>query len=130
MKKHENGSLRPLRRQNRARGGEMPRLRRHTEIGKEEIEKQLNLTLENLKKIGVSCFEYCEKIKEMVLPDSLKEIGETAFMYCNALESINIPHGVESITFYSFNECESLKQIIIPDSVKFIEEAAFAWYYM
>ena len=41
-----------------------------------------------MEEIGDHCFEYCENLREVVLPRSLKRVGEEAFGGCDGLKSV------------------------------------------
>lgn len=62
--------------------------------------------------IGVRCFEDCNKIKRIVLPNTIKAIFSLAFNYATSLVDIVIPESVEYIGKAIFNGCESLKYAI------------------
>ncbi|MBR3612163.1 MAG: leucine-rich repeat domain-containing protein [Bacteroidaceae bacterium] len=74
--------------------------------------------------IGNGAFNYCQKLTDIVIPNSVTSIGEEAFYGCG-LTSINIPNSVTSIGDYAFNRCRSLTSINIPNSVTSIGEKAF-----
>ena len=61
--------------------------------------------------MGQSAFEYCQRLKEVRLPDSLESIGDDAFSGCDNLEGIVIPAGVKKIGRYVFDYGERLEWI-------------------
>ncbi len=75
--------------------------------------------------IGKMAFYYCDKITEVVLPDTLDVIGVEAFNCCYALTSVEIPFGVDEIGDSAFRNCESLESIEIFSTVEVIGRDAF-----
>ena len=75
--------------------------------------------------IGTGAFEGCEKITDIVLPDSISDILAYAFAGCKSLKSINIPDGVEIIGDHSFQNCVSLKSVELPKGLTKILEYSF-----
>ena len=75
--------------------------------------------------IGVSMFEECGNLQDIVLPVGVTSIGDDAFRNCSSLTSIDIPEGVTSIGDYAFSDCSSLTSIAIPESVTSIGNHAF-----
>ena len=71
------------------------------------------------------CFNYCDKLTKIDLPEGLKTIGQMAFFKCTALESIRLPDGLESIGPDGLSYCETLDYIFVPASVKTIGHHAF-----
>ena len=49
--------------------------------------------------IGVetNAFAECEKLKEVILPDSVKYMGESVFTGCTGLKKVKIPDGITEI---------------------------------
>ena len=75
--------------------------------------------------IGDKAFYACEKIVNVVIPDSVTNIGSYAFSGCKFLEHINIPYGIKTIPICAFSNCYFLDNITIPNSVTKIECGAF-----
>ncbi len=89
-------------------------------------EKMEKLTLpEGLKVIGSYAFNHCYALKDINIPNSVTDIGDHAFYWCNTLSSIAIPNGVTTIAAYTFSECYRLVSVTIPNSVTSIGEYAF-----
>lgn len=95
-----------------------------------------------------SCFHYCEKLKEVVLPKGMKsipramfygcsslekvisknditEVGGSAFSGCQKLTSIDFWGTVEKVGMYAFARCPSLESAPF-EKVKIIEQFAFS----
>ncbi len=103
----------------------------------------------SVKIIGASCFESsgieklivsygveeiwgdaflnCEKLKEVVLPDSIIGMGGYVFSNCTSLEKINWPARLNYIPAGTFALSTGLKEFIIPSTVRRIETCAFGW---
>ena len=75
--------------------------------------------------IGEWAFEYCENIKEIILPNTVKEIGYDAFYACVSLENIVLSNTLEKIGSRAFSDCKKLAQIVIPESVVIMEDNIF-----
>ena len=59
------------------------------------------------KLIADSAFINCNKITEILLPNSLKTIGNNAFKNCYGLKAITIPKNVTSISATAFTDCSN-----------------------
>ena len=64
--------------------------------------------------LGPGCFNGCNILAEITLPDSIQIICEQAFSGCTGLEKIDLGNGLQSIEDYAFENCQSLKHICIP----------------
>ena len=78
-----------------------------------------------MTEIGSNCFDGCESLKKIDIPDGVKSIGHNAFAGCKSLEEITIPEGVTSIDFYAFLDCINLEKVKIPEGIKEISYRAF-----
>lgn len=56
----------------------------------------------HLKEIAGGAFYQCEKVKQIVLPDSITQIGGAAFKDCKSLEEIVLPEGISKIEAAAF----------------------------
>ena len=63
--------------------------------------------------IGDSCFENCNALTAIYLPDGLKAIGEEAFAGCTSLRGIEIPESVAFLGAGAFDGCFSLEAVCI-----------------
>lgn len=69
-------------------------------------------------------FQYCETLKEIMLPSTLKKINSGTFAN-TAIEKLEIPDSIKKIDFYAFEGCKRLKTLIIPESIEYIGDHAF-----
>ena len=79
----------------------------------------------NVTSIRNNAFSQCEKLKEVVIPNSITSIGEYAFMYCYNLKDCVIPNSVKTLGMRVFYDCRELKSITIPSSVSSIGSNLF-----
>lgn len=75
--------------------------------------------------IGEYAFNFCTKLKSVVIPSSVTTIGDRAFYECNSLTHVNIPTSITDIGAYAFHFCYKLETIHIPESVQNIGHLAF-----
>ena len=75
--------------------------------------------------IEVDCFNGCENLKSVKIPESVTVIEDYSFYHCKNLESITIPKNVKNIGFQAFCGCFKLEEVTIPASVNEIEAFAF-----
>lgn len=75
--------------------------------------------------IGKNCFDDCDLITTVILPDSVRNIEGFAFNTCEDLEYIYIPEGCSQIGEQAFCYCDELSYVRIPDSVTWIGPWAF-----
>ena len=66
--------------------------------------------------IGDECFNVCEQLTSVTMPNTIKTIGRYGFSYCNMLTSITIPASVEKIEDCCFHECRGIETLTIEDS--------------
>lgn len=78
-----------------------------------------------VNKLSDFCFNACDTIKTIYIPDSVQNIGEYAFPNCSSLKEVNIPSGITEIRKAAFFKNTSLENIIIPDTVTKIGDSAF-----
>lgn len=71
----------------------------------------------NITSLETSCFESCNGLTSITIPNSVTNLGEACFHSCRDLTSISIPSSVTSIGDYCFTACESLTSISIPSGV-------------
>ena len=61
--------------------------------------------------LGYKAFNGCQKLKEVILPESVKDIGSECFKDCHLLEKINIPANCQHLGDDVFFNCYNLNQI-------------------
>ena len=71
-------------------------------------------------------FQYCEKITNIVVPDTVTIVGTGAFAHCHNLREITLGPNTKKIPGWLFMDCPALGQITIPNSVKRLGIGAFA----
>lgn len=81
--------------------------------------------LDGITHIGDGAFYTCNRIKNVILPETLVKIGNSAFRDCQGLTEIEIPEGTESIEDLAFLDCTALKKAVIPDTVTSLGKQAF-----
>ena len=79
----------------------------------------------NTKEIRDEAFRGCNRMKEVVLPESVTSIGYAAF-FGSGITSINLPDGITSIGNSAFDDCYYLESINIPAGITRIEERTFS----
>lgn len=77
-------------------------------------------------KLGVSVFEDCSSLQEVILPDDLERLDNSSFKNCRKLCSVKLPYKLRYIGNYAFDACNSLKSIALPESVDTIADGAFS----
>ena len=65
--------------------------------------------------IGDECFNVCDQLTSVTMPNTIKTIGKYGFSYCNQLTSITIPASVEKIEDCCFHECRGIETLTIED---------------
>lgn len=78
---------------------------------------------EGVAEIPVNCFNWCRRLKKVVLPSTLKTIADLAF-YAAGVDEMTLPDGLDSIGTASLY-ATSFSEIIVPNSVRKIGNAAF-----
>ena len=79
----------------------------------------------DVKKIGNSVFENCNKLTSITIQYGAEKIGDRAFSNCTELASIDIPNSVTDIGNYAFSNCTKLANVAVPDGVTDIGGCAF-----
>lgn len=77
--------------------------------------------------IAPAGFMTCERLTEVVVPDTVQVIGEEAFAFCTSLSAVNIPMGVTEIGDRMFARCISLREITLPESLTYIGRETFVF---
>jgi len=74
---------------------------------------------------GRFIFQFCDKLKHLVIGDKVKIIPAHAFDYCKMLEDVSLGSSLEVIDDYAFESCESLRSIKFPLGLRKIGKRAF-----
>ena len=72
---------------------------------------------DSLNNIGGYAFLRCG-LKQIVMPNKLRRFGPRAFADCSNLEKVILPEQLEELGYCAFEECTSLLEIEIPKGVK------------
>ena len=75
--------------------------------------------------IGLSAFEECSGLTNIIIPSTIKTLERGAFYGCSSLIYVKIPEGVTKIGLGAFSKCSKLTSVIIPSTVTQIDEYAF-----
>lgn len=78
-----------------------------------------------IRRIGEQCFDKCENLRSVNIPDTVVAIKKGAFADCRSLEDIVLSENLRKIEESTFENCFNLKQITIPESVTHIGKNAF-----
>lgn len=92
-----------------------------------KCEKLQNVVMPNsVASIGNGSFKYCKLLRKLGLSNNVKTIGKEAFYYCDALYgSMILPEGLTSIGEMAFQHCVSLTNVTIPSTLSTIGKAIF-----
>ena len=74
-----------------------------------------NMEIENnIKRIDISCFQGCQNLNQVILPDTLEHVRENAFSGCTGIKELTVPVDLdyEKTSDPSFNNCENIEKII------------------
>lgn len=80
---------------------------------------------QSVEHIGADCFSDCDRIQEVILPNSVTSIQDKAFFDCSGLVCIKLPEGLKTIGPEAFADCTALEAIYVPASVTEIAPDAF-----
>lgn len=80
----------------------------------------------NVKRIGSSAFQNCEKLKSVKLHNGIESIGVQSFANCTSLVAVNIPDSVKNISARVFINCISLVSVKLPKGLQTIKEDTFS----
>lgn len=75
--------------------------------------------------IGDACFEECNELQKVTLPETIKRIEDGAFLRYSKLQEINLPNGLTSIGSQAFMDCPQLSNMHLPDSLSTLGIYAF-----
>ncbi|MBR1834867.1 MAG: leucine-rich repeat domain-containing protein [Bacteroidales bacterium] len=76
--------------------------------------------------LGQFAFNGCNRLTQVVFPNTVDSINDHAFYECTGLTSLSLPSSVSYIGDYAFAKCSGLTDtLVIPDNVTFIGNSAF-----
>lgn len=95
-------------------------------FGPESTKMVLPTTIEGLPvtKVGEKCFEDCEYIEELVLPETMEIIQYRAFAGCKNLKTVNIPASLKKILGWAFAHT-ALTSVTFPDTFQDLDYGVF-----
>ena len=64
--------------------------------------------------IPAYCFQYCEALETVSIPNGITSLGSYSFSYCKSLKALILPPTLTTINTYSFNYCLALKALLWP----------------
>ena len=79
---------------------------------------------EGVTEIPTQCFQFCYKLKKVVLPSTIKTIGILAF-FDSLVDDMNFPEGLDSIGYLSMHGTR-LTEVVLPKTIRTIGNEAFA----
>ena len=102
-------------------------------VGCKSLKKFTSICSPELNKIGYSCFDGCESLTEVPIPEQAFVVSETAFRGCAALRSLDLAN-VTSIGTKAFTGCSTLASISLKPSSDILpkvenEDAFDAWHF-
>ena len=80
---------------------------------------------ETVTTLSAGCFQNCDDLVFVELPDTLTAIGGNAFSNCDKLRGVKLPENVRRIGSRAFANCGSLEAIYVPKAVTAIGTDAF-----
>ena len=79
---------------------------------------------EGVTEIPTQCFQFCYKLKKVVLPSTIKTIGILAF-FDSLVDDMNFPEGLDSIGYLSMHGTR-LTEVVLPKTIRTIGYKTFA----
>ncbi|KAL7717250.1 hypothetical protein QTN25_005349 [Entamoeba marina] len=92
----------------------------------EYFSELINNSQLSIKKYGESCFERCESIVVIEIPDSVDFIGNCCFKGCTSLTAITFSSSIKIIKNETCKQCSSLKYVNLPHSLTSICNDCFS----
>ena len=78
-----------------------------------------------MESIDDGCFDNCQGLESIEIPDNVNSIGEGIFACCISLNTVIIGEGTTEIPQYMFDSCEKLSTIVLPSNLKYVKGGAF-----
>ena len=64
-----------------------------------------NMEIENnIKRIDISCFQGCQNLNQVILPDTLEHVRGDAFEGCTGIKELTMPVDLDYVKTYSFTD--------------------------
>lgn len=79
----------------------------------------------DMDEIGISAFENCSSIINVIFSDEVLTINKYAFSGCKNIEALNLPSRVINVGEYAFNNLEKITFLRLPSSAKNISKNSF-----
>ena len=79
----------------------------------------------NLKEVASGAFSKNTKLSQVIFKGSVEAFSRSCFEGCDELSTIKLPEGTKAIRSRVFANCRKLGRVVIPASVTFIDETAF-----
>ena len=73
-----------------------------------------NMEIENnIKRIDISCFQGCQNLNQVTLPDTLEYVRKSAFSGCTGIKELTMPVDLDYVktSYSSFNNCGNIEKI-------------------
>lgn len=80
---------------------------------------------QSLRKIGMTAFSGCPKLKEVILNQGLEEIGDEAFYSCNSIQKLRFPGSIERLEDHLCGSCLSLSEVVLEEGIRCIGSDMF-----
>ena len=78
-----------------------------------------------LTRVPNSFVYWCQKITDIVIPNTFTEIGTAAFSTCTKLSNVTLSNALTKIDNYAFQGCNNLRDITLPNSLTTIGDQVF-----
>ena len=80
---------------------------------------------DSITTLGQQCFRECNKIQEIVIPDTVNQVEGGIFNSCTSLSSVTLSKNITTLSEGFFAGCTALTNFVIPDTILEIGEAVF-----
>ncbi len=80
---------------------------------------------ETITTIGDDCFANCQSLKSVNLPDAITSLGNNCFTNCYQLTNIDLPKAITTLGNNCFANCKSLASIDLPDAITSLGNSCF-----
>jgi len=89
------------------------------------VSVKINNQIYDVSGVNWLAFVYCDRLTDVILPDSVREIGCGAFIGCSSLSNIQLPKNLQKIGDNAFMSCTALAEVNLPASLAFVGSEAF-----